>query len=235
MDAQADARGAHRRARLLPLSIPEPPPGALSLGLPDAAVWYQPAWLDPAQASALLASLRATLVWQIYAVRVWGAVRAAPRRSAWYGDPGAGYAYSGLDLEPLPWPAPLAALRARLQGELGVPFNAVLANLYRDGRDRMGWHADDEPTLGEAPVIASVSLGAARPFLLRHRRCDLHTHGVTLEHGSLLVMAGATQRHWHHALPPRVRVGAPRINLTFRYVTESARARLSGRAVVGVA
>jgi alkylated DNA repair dioxygenase AlkB len=232
MDARAHPRGAHRRARLLPLSIPAPPPGARVLALPDATIWYEPAWLGAAEADALFATLGATLAWQVHAVRVWGRLREAPRRSAWYGDSGVRYAYSGLDLAPLPWPAPLAALRARLVAGLGVPFNATLANLYRDGRNRMGWHADDERALGDAPVIASVSLGAARPLLLRHRRRALPVESVTLGHGSLLVMAGVTQRHWQHALPARVRVDAPRINLTFRHVLERAPAApAAGRRV----
>lgn len=144
---------------------------------------------------------------------------AAPRRCAWYGDPGARYAYSGLPLEPLPWTQALAGLRKALESHLGAPFNSVLANWYRDGHDRMGWHADDEASLGPEPLIASLSLGAPRRFALRHRtRRDLPTAAITLEHGSLLVMAGPTQRCWKHALPAMARVTDPRINLTFRYV-----------------
>jgi alkylated DNA repair dioxygenase AlkB len=119
----------------------------------------------------------------------------------------------------VPWTTPLAALRQRLEVALGVTFNSVLANLYRDGADSMGWHSDDEASLGPQPVIASLSLGATRRFVLRHRRRrDLQTLTLSLEHGSLLVMAGETQRHWHHAVPKtRQPVGA-RINLTFRHV-----------------
>ena len=108
-------------------------------------------------------------------------------------------------------------MRARLVRELGVAFDSVLANLYRDGRDAMGWHADDEPELGPEPVIASVSLGATRRFVLRHRdgapRLAIH-----LPAGSLLLMQGATQAHYRHALPRTARPVGPRINLTFRCI-----------------
>jgi alkylated DNA repair dioxygenase AlkB len=100
----------------------------------------------------------------------------------------------------------------------GAEFNAVLLNLYRDGRDGMGWHADDEPELGRNPVIASVSLGATRRFCLRHRRRRDLKLDLPLPHGSLLLMAGATQHHWLHALPKTQRPVGERINLTFRRV-----------------
>jgi alkylated DNA repair dioxygenase AlkB len=98
----------------------------------------------------------------------------------------------------------------------------VLANLYRDGNDSMGWHADDEPELGDEPVIASVSLGAERDFTLRRRDRRGQTVAMPLPHGSLLLMAGPTQRHWQHALPKRRRMREPRINLTFRCCAPSA-------------
>ena len=100
----------------------------------------------------------------------------------------------------------------------GHEFNGVLLNLYRDGRDGMGWHADDEPELGPEPVIASVSLGAERRFRLKHRRLPEARLDIVLPHGSLLVMAGATQRHWVHALPKAAAPVGARINLTFRRV-----------------
>lgn len=147
----------------------------------------------------------------------------SPRLSAWIGDAGAVYRYSGADFTPCPWNHALSVLRVRLQEELGVPFNSVLANLYRDGRDAMGWHSDDEPELGPRPVIASVSLGGVRRFALKHRR-DAALKGVLeLPHGSLLVMSGDTQRLYRHALPRTSRVVAPRINLTFRQVDPARR------------
>ena len=123
----------------------------------------------------------------------------SPRLSCWIGDPEAVYTYSRTRFVPHPWPASLLPLRERLSDELGVAFNSVLANLYRDGRDRMGWHSDDEPELGPRPVIASVSLGATRRFSLKPRAGGASRH-LDLPHGSLLVMAGDTQAAWRHAL-----------------------------------
>jgi alkylated DNA repair dioxygenase AlkB len=126
--------------------------------------------------------------------------------------------------EPCPWPACLAALRAQLCAHLAVRFNSVLANLYRDGRDSIGWHSDDEPELGEQPVIASVSLGARRRFLMRQRGVeDAATVGFELEHGSLFSMWGSTQKHWKHRVPRSARCEAPRVNLTFRCILAAER------------
>ena len=175
-------------------------------------------WLDPAVASILFDTLHATLPWQVHRVRMFGREFDSPRRSCWIGDPDAAYRYSGVRHEPHPWPAVLLPIRERLTRETGVAFNSVLANLYRDGRDCMGWHSDDEPELGERPVIASLSLGATRRFLLRHRRDPSRRHALDLPHGSLLLMQGDTQAHWRHALPRTARPVAPRINLTFRRI-----------------
>lgn len=194
-------------------------------------MWYLPGWLETPCADAVLEELRTTLVWQAHALRLFGRTVLAPRRCAWHGDAGARYAYSGLALEPAPWTPTLAALRDALHGTVGARFDSVLANLYRDGHDRMGWHADDEAALGPAPVIASVSLGATRRFVLRHRtRRELPVSALALEHGSLLVMAGATQRCWKHALPAAARVVQSRINLTFRTVRATPGSQASVRS-----
>lgn len=141
-----------------------------------------------------------------------------PRLVAWHGDPAAVYTYSGTEHLPRPWTPALERVRRRAEALTGHAFNAVLLNLYRDGRDGMGWHADDEPELGPEPVVASASFGATRRFCLRHRRRRDLKLDVPLGHGSLLLMHGATQRHWLHAVPKtRQPVGA-RINLTFRRV-----------------
>lgn len=183
--------------------------------LPGADLLFDPAWLPGDEADALFDRLRATLPWENHPVRLFGREHPAPRLSCWIGD--AAYRYSGLRREPRPWTAELQALRERLAARLGAPFNSVLANLYRDGRDAMGWHADDEPELGPAPVIASVSLGATRRFLLRAREGDARL-ALDLPNGALLVMAGATQARYRHALPRTRRPVGARINLTFRNV-----------------
>ncbi len=164
-------------------------------------------------------TLQSSLAWAQHRVRVFGREHPTPRLCAWYGDRQARYAYSGQALEPLPWTPALADIRARLEAALGIPFNSVLCNLYRDGADSMGWHSDDEASLGPRPVIASLSLGATRRFLLRHRRRrELGPVDLPVAHGDLLLMAGDTQRHWQHAVPKTRRPVGPRINLTFRRV-----------------
>lgn len=139
-----------------------------------------------------------------------------PRLTAWFGDPGAAYRYSGRDNEPLPWLPALAAVRDAVGQTTGAAFNSVLANRYRDGADHMGWHADDEPELGAHPVIASVSLGAMRRLQFRPRPKGPAALQVELPHGSLLVMAGATQQRYHHRIAPTSKPLAQRVNLTFR-------------------
>ena len=183
--------------------------------LPGAAISYDPDWLGSEAASALFEALRAALPWERHRITVYGRSLEASRLSCWIGD--AAYTYSGTRFEPHPWPAALAPVRERLEAEFDAGFNSVLANLYRDGNDRLGFHRDSEPELGPEPLIASISLGATRRFRLRERE-GRGSFGIDLEHGSLLVMAGATQRNWLHAVPPTARVVGPRINLTFRRV-----------------
>ena len=188
------------------------------LPLVDADIAFDPCWLGEAEADRLLHELRDTIAWENHRIRLFGREHASPRLSCWIGDPGTAYRYSGARFEPRPWPPLLRPLHERLCETLGVGFNSVLANLYRDGRDCMGWHSDDEPELGAAPVIASVSLGATRRFVLKHRREPERKLTIELPHGSLLVMAGATQRNYRHALPRTAQVAAERINLTFRCI-----------------
>lgn len=174
-------------------------------------------WLAPAAADALFGALRDGLPWSQHHVILFGRRLPSPRLSAWIGDAGARYRYSGVLHEPLAWTPELAGVRERLRGELGAGFNSVLANRYRGGADCMGWHADDEPELGPQPLIASLSLGATRRFRLKPRGGD-DGLGIDLGHGSLLLMAGETQSRYLHALPrTRASVGE-RINLTFRQI-----------------
>jgi alkylated DNA repair dioxygenase AlkB len=139
-----------------------------------------------------------------------------PRLTDFRADPGVSYRYSGLTLEARPWTDDLAGLRRFAEDMAGQRFNSVLCNLYRDGRDYMGWHADNEPELGPNPVIASLSFGARRRFTLKPRSGQEERVEFELECGSLLVMRGDTQRHWLHQLPRAARVREARINLTFR-------------------
>lgn len=188
------------------------------LDLPGADLRYDAQAYPRARADAMLAALLAEIPWQSHRLRLFGRDVDAPRRSCWIGDPAAVYTYSGTRFGPRPWTPTVAALRDDLLRRLGVRFDSVLANLYRDGRDSMGWHSDDEAELGPEPLIASLSFGAPRTFRLRSRATREAALSLELAHGSLLVMAGGTQRHYQHALPRRARVAAPRINLTFRRI-----------------
>lgn len=191
---------------------------ALKIDLPGAEAALHAGWLPDDAASALQSALLAGVPWETHRIRLFGREVASPRLSCWIGDPGASYRYSGTLFQPRPWPAALLPIRERLAHELGVDFNSVLANLYRDGRDAMGWHGDDERELGRRPVIASLSLGARRRFVFRRRDEPSARQVLELPHGSLLVMAGDTQRLYRHALPRTARPVAARINLTFRRI-----------------
>ena len=190
----------------------------LPLPLAGATLSYDASWLGAAEADSLLDLLHAEIPWERHRIRIFGREVDSPRLSCWIGDPGASYTYSRTRFEPHPWSPALADLRTRVEATTGCAFNSVLANLYRDGADGMGWHSDDEPELGHAPSIASVSLGAPRRFQLRHRSDPAQRATLTLAHGSLLLMQGTTQANYRHALPKTTRPVAPRLNLTFRLV-----------------
>lgn len=200
------------------MTIPLPllPDGMIDL--PGACLRLWPQWLAPTEADALFAGLRADLPWEVHRIRLFGREVDSPRLSCWMGEPEARYRYSGALFAPHPWHPGLKRLADRLRQALEVPFNSVLANRYRDGRDAMGWHSDDEPELGDAPAIASISLGTSRRFLLKHRERPETRLALDLPHGSLLLMAGETQRHYRHALPRTARPIGERINLTFRWI-----------------
>lgn len=195
--------------------MPEADRGWERVELADAEVDYRGGFFAPEEARALFDGLRAEIRWERHRVRIRGREIDCPRLTGWEGDEA--YSYSGLTLRPAPWTPRVAAVRRRIEAVLGERFNSVLANLYRDGADRLGWHADDEPELGPAPVIASASFGAPRRFLLRPKRGGASAP-IVLGPGSLLVMRGATQRHWLHSVPPTRRPVGPRINLTFRRI-----------------
>ena len=188
------------------------------LPLPGADLAFDPHWLDEAAAADLFDALLPAIPWEVHRIRLFGRTVDSPRLSCWIGDPAATYTYSGTRFEPRPWPPALAPIRDRLAAQLDVGFNSVLANLYRDGRDSMGWHSDAEPELGLRPVIASLSLGATRRFVLRGRDDPALRRDLDLGAGSLLVMSGDTQRRYRHALPRTARPVGARLNLTFRRI-----------------
>jgi len=187
------------------------------IALPRADVLYQPGWLPPAVAGALMQRLLREIPWTQHQVRMFGRELPSPRLSAWIGDADAVYTYSRVRHQPAPWTPALAQLRERLQVELGARFNSVLANRYRDGRDSMGWHADDEPELGREPLIASISLGAVRRMRFRARDRSA-VAAIDLADGSLLLMGGRTQTLYQHAVDKTCADTGERINLTFRWI-----------------
>ncbi len=175
-------------------------------------------WLSPSEHGELFERLRQETPWRHESITIAGRRIAQPRLSAWYGDPEATYTYSGLENRPLPWSEGLQTLRQRVEAAARAGFNSVLMNFYRDGQDAMGMHADDEPELGPEPLIASLSLGATRRFVLQHRRDKADRRVIELPGGSLLLMLGTMQRHYKHGVPRQAGVGS-RLNLTFRRIT----------------
>ncbi len=165
--------------------------------------------------ATVMARLLAETRWKAESISLWGKQFLQPRLTAWHGD--AAYTYSGLTMTPAPFTPLLEEIRASCEAATGCRFNSVLLNYYRNERDSMGMHSDDEPELGPNPAIASVSFGATRTFVLRHKRSG-RTVKLDLADGSLLLMAGATQSNWSHGINKRVRPAGPRLNLTFRTI-----------------
>ena len=185
----------------------------------DGIAWLREDAIAKADAARLFEQLMALTSWRQEIATVMGRRVPIPRLTAWHGA--AGYVYSGIRMPPAPWNAPLLEIKAVAEACAGQTFNSVLLNLYRDGRDSVSWHADNEPGLGRNPVIASVSLGATRRFQMRHRTTNDRL-SLDLPSGSCLVMAGPTQHHWLHQVPKTGRPVGPRINLTFRAMRAAA-------------
>ena len=187
-----------------------------------AAMEYRSQWLGNQEADTFYQWLEKTLPWRQGQIQVYGREILTPRLECWLGDPDAIYHYSGQDLKPQPWPPALLELRHRLEAETKATFNSCLANFYRDGRDSVGWHADNEVELGTSPFVASISLGVDRFFDVKPKVKFSSQYGdqqrFTLKHGSLLLMSGSLQREWLHQVPKQLRVKSGRINLTFRRI-----------------
>ncbi|GLS26445.1 alpha-ketoglutarate-dependent dioxygenase AlkB family protein [Marinibactrum halimedae] len=189
--------------------------------LTDGELVYCPDWLSASESTDLY-RVFSRLAWQQSQIRMMGQYVTIPRLNAWYGDLGANYGYSGVRLPLNTWTSELRVLREQLLSTTGCRFNSVLANWYRSGQDSVSWHSDDEPELGENPVIASVSLGETRRFQLRHKtKREIETVALDLASGSLLLMLGKTQTHWQHQIPKTKRIIGGRINLTFRNIVNN--------------
>jgi alkylated DNA repair dioxygenase AlkB len=190
----------------------------------DADLLYMPRLDIGAPTAIVLSELTECTPWRAESVVLWGKSYPQPRLSAWYGDEDARYQYSGLELDPLPWTPRLLSIKASLEQAAGSRFNSVLLNHYRNERDSMGMHSDDEPELGAEPVIASLSLGETRTLVFRHRS-DRNRRPVRIEltDGSLLLMRGPTQQNWKHGIAKERHPCGPRVNLTFRRIVQLRR------------
>ncbi|WP_304199071.1 alpha-ketoglutarate-dependent dioxygenase AlkB [Flavobacterium alvei] len=186
--------------------------------LPDADIIYYPHFLNKEEADAIFEQLTADIPWQQDEIRVFGKVHPQPRLTALFGNEGKSYSYSNIKMQPLPWNSILKKIKSQIETVIETDFTTVLLNLYRDGKDSNGWHADNEKELGKNPIIASVSFGSERVFQLKHNSIPGLKQNILLEHGSLLVMKGTTQHFWKHQIPKTSKLIRSRINLTFRII-----------------
>ena len=199
--------------------------------LEEAKLIFIPQFLPRSVSDQFLTNLTETLAWQQGEITMFGKRVLEPRLTAWYGDEGKSYTYSGKKQEPIAWNETLLLIKNEIEKTLlqekyvdflsqQAPsvFNSVLCNFYRNGSDSMGYHSDNERELGQNPLIASVNFGESRRFLFRRKDDTTKKHELILSHGSLLIMGGAMQHHWQHAVPKEPKRTQPRINLTFRHI-----------------
>lgn len=195
-------------------SLPEP----ININLPDADLVYYPHFFSTEVSQNLMQALISHITWKHEKITIFGKKVLQPRLTAYYGNPGKPYAYSHISLDPNPWTNDLLFIKNSIEDISGHRFTSVLLNYYRDGHDSMGWHSDDEKELGINPVIGSVSFGASRKFMFKHKKDKTLKSSIMLENGSLLLMQGATQHHWQHQIPKTKKPLGARINLTFRKI-----------------
>ena len=192
----------------------------MKIPLPDSEINLHQNHFDAEIAGNLLRELTEEIPWVQNKIRFYGKESLVPRLESWHGDEGMSYTYSGIKMDAKPWTKNLLMIKESIEPIAKTTFNSVLINYYRDGKDRVAWHSDDEKELGKNPVIASVSLGAERKFKLRHKKYKENQlqHEIFLQNGSLLLMSGSTQHHWLHEIPRTAKPIGPRINLTFRVI-----------------
>jgi len=177
---------------------------------------YCAEFMSPHHAKQLFNHCQHSFPWVQSKIQIFGRRIPIPRLNTWYGD--RAYRYSGTSFEPRPWTCELRDIKKKIEEASQLSFNCALANLYRNGHDSMGWHSDDETSLGSQPQIASLSVGANRRFVLRNNHQKKDKVEFVLENGSLLLMLGNTQENWQHSLPKALGTSDPRINITFRYI-----------------
>lgn len=183
----------------------------------DGEVILYQNFFNTQESSQLFEDLSSNVKWKQEIIQIFGKKMPIPRLTAWYGDEGKSYTYSGIEQHPEPWNTTLQFIKSKVEEIAKVSFNSVLLNLYRHGKDSVSWHSDDEPELGKNPIIASVSFGATRRFSLRHKHSKNHRIAIDLTSGSLLLMQGETQHFWQHQIAKTAKEIQPRINLTFRF------------------
>ncbi|WP_134091351.1 alpha-ketoglutarate-dependent dioxygenase AlkB [Olivibacter sp. XZL3] len=186
----------------------------------DGEVYLTEGFFSSSEETRLFTALKQQIAWRQEPIKIMGKEIMQPRLTALYGDAHKMYSYSGITMKPAPWLEELIFIKERVEAFLEREFSTVLLNYYRNGADSMGWHRDNEKSLGKNPTIASVSFGATRPFLLRHYDDPKLQVKIDLPPGSLLIMKGTTQHNWQHSLPKRPQLQEARINLTFRAVAE---------------
>jgi alkylated DNA repair dioxygenase AlkB len=182
-------------------------------------VEYIENFFDFDQSQLYMKHLTNDIKWKREKIRMWGREIITKKRIAWYADEGKSYTYSGSTFHPEQWNELLLEIKKYVEHYIKFQFNSVLLNEYPNGKVGMGWHSDDERELGIDPIIASLSFGANRDFIFKHKTDkSFENIKIHLKSGSLLLMLGSTQHHWKHSLPKRLKVREPRINLTFRKI-----------------
>lgn len=183
----------------------------------DGELFYHPEFFEHSSDRQSYEALKKNIDWKQEGMKIFGKYVPFPRLTAWYGDAGKVYTYSGLANTPLPFSDFLNSIKHRVESKVDSPFNCALLNYYKDGLDSMGWHSDDEKELGCNPVIASVSFGGTRQFQLKHKLDKDCKLSLKLENGSLLVMKGSLQHFWQHCIPKN-KTAQGRVNITFRFI-----------------
>jgi alkylated DNA repair dioxygenase AlkB len=186
--------------------------------LPNAEIEYTQAFFTKEESIKLFKNIYDQTNWVEDDIRVYGKVYKQPRLTAFYANNDKAYGYSTISLPPQPFSPILNGIKLKIEKATKTTFTSCLLNLYRNGQDSNGWHADDEKVLGENPVIASLSLGAERTFHLKHKKIKTLKHKLILHNGSLLLMKGTTQHNWFHQIPKTKKMIEKRINLTFRLI-----------------
>ena len=194
------------------------PSDKIVFDLPNAEIEYYPNFFSEEEAHVLLQKLYHEIPWQQDSITIFGKTYLQPRLTALFGNNGKSYTYSNITMQPHPWNETLLTIKAKVEEATRHEFTSVLLNLYRDGKDSNGWHADNEKELGKNPVIASLSFGEERMFQLKHNTLKDQKQNIRLENGSLLLMKGTTQHFWKHQIPKTAKPIKDRINLTFRTI-----------------